>query len=269
MKTDLMMHNHSDNDINALKLNSSLNTPNNDMNTDHSIDTISAPSPIIPRIKVFGNSPSPEEIRDNYIAKNLPFILTGDACLSTNSIPWKVFDEWLVCSENGQVSQLDVEHIIRHYGEDVVPVADCSKQEYGAHPKTEMKFTEFLSRMGGGDCCLYLKDYHFVRMHEDVKLYETPAYFTSDWLNEYCVDKGKDDYRFVYLGSTGSWTPFHADVLHSFSWSANLLGRSAGFFTLQALVILANHFIEKSHSLLPISYLLMANVNKPALLGWR
>jgi len=45
---------------------------------------------------------------------------------------------------------------------------------------------------------------HF-RMHEDVKLYETPAYFTSDWLNEYCVDKGKDDYRFVYLGSTGSW----------------------------------------------------------------
>lgn len=70
----------------------------------------------VSRIKVFGNSPSPEEIRDNYIAKNLPFILTGDACLSTNSIPWKVFDEWLVCSENGQVSQLDVEHIIRHYG---------------------------------------------------------------------------------------------------------------------------------------------------------
>jgi len=48
-------------------------------------------------------------------------------------------------------------------GEDVVPVADCSKQGYGTHPKTEMKFTEFLSRMGGGDCCLYLKDYHFVR----------------------------------------------------------------------------------------------------------
>ncbi|KAL6765151.1 hypothetical protein V8C86DRAFT_3128302 [Haematococcus lacustris] len=35
---------------------------------------------------------------------------------------------------------------------------------------------------------------------------------------------GERDYRFVYLGPQGSWTPLHADVLRSFSWSANVAG---------------------------------------------
>ncbi|GAB1607725.1 2-oxoglutarate and iron-dependent oxygenase JMJD4-like [Argonauta hians] len=35
----------------------------------------------------------------------------------------------------------------------------------------------------------------------------------------------KDDYRFVYMGPKGSWTPLHADVLHSYSWSANICGQ--------------------------------------------
>lgn len=34
-----------------------------------------------------------------------------------------------------------------------------------------------------------------------------------------------DDYRFVYMGPAGSWTPFHADVFRSYSWSANICGR--------------------------------------------
>ena len=39
------------------------------------------------------------------------------------------------------------------------------------------------------------------------------------------VDKGRlDDYRFVYLGPKGSWTPLHHDVLASYSWSTNLCG---------------------------------------------
>lgn len=33
------------------------------------------------------------------------------------------------------------------------------------------------------------------------------------------------DYRFVYLGPSGSSTPLHADVLRSHSWSANIVGR--------------------------------------------
>lgn len=39
------------------------------------------------------------------------------------------------------------------------------------------------------------------------------------------IDKGRlDDYRFVYLGPKGSWTPLHHDVLASYSWSTNLCG---------------------------------------------
>ena len=33
------------------------------------------------------------------------------------------------------------------------------------------------------------------------------------------------DYRFVYLGPAGTCTPLHADVLRSYSWSANVAGR--------------------------------------------
>lgn len=58
------------------------------------------------------------------------------------------------------------------------------------------------------------------------KAYETPVYFKSDWLNEFWDRRSdvSDDYRFVYMGPKGSWTPFHADVLRSYSWSANICG---------------------------------------------
>lgn len=57
--------------------------------------------------------------------------------------------------------------------------------------------------------------------------YTTPVYFQSDWLNQYwdSHEKQDDDYRFVYMGPKGSWTPFHADVFHSYSWSANICGQ--------------------------------------------
>ncbi|KAJ8320765.1 hypothetical protein KUTeg_002352, partial [Tegillarca granosa] len=75
--------------------------------------------------------------------------------------------------------------------------------------------------------CLYLKDWHFNRDFPLYKAYTTPEYFTSDWLNEFWDTQvnDHDDYRFVYMGPKGSWTPFHADVFRSYSWSANILGR--------------------------------------------
>lgn len=36
-----------------------------------------------------------------------------------------------------------------------------------------------------------------------------------------------DDFRFLYVGSPGTWTPLHSDVLGSHSWSANLSGSKA------------------------------------------
>lgn len=75
--------------------------------------------------------------------------------------------------------------------------------------------------------CLYLKDWHFVRDFPDYEAYTTPSFFASDWLNEFWTQRTdvNDDYRFVYMGPKGSWTPLHADVYGSYSWSANVCGR--------------------------------------------
>lgn len=61
-------------------------------------------------------------------------------------------------------------------------------------------------------------------------MFTLPVYFSSDWLNEYwdCLDV--DDYRFVYMGPAGTWSPFHADIFRSFSWSVNICGRKKWFF---------------------------------------
>ncbi|XP_027404228.1 jmjC domain-containing protein 4 isoform X3 [Bos indicus x Bos taurus] len=61
-------------------------------------------------------------------------------------------------------------------------------------------------------------------------VFTLPIYFSSDWLNEYWDALDVDDYRFVYMGPTGTWSPFHADVFRSFSWSVNICGRKKWFF---------------------------------------
>lgn len=36
-------------------------------------------------------------------------------------------------------------------------------------------------------------------------VFTLPIYFSSDWLNEYWDALDVDDYRFVYMGPTGTW----------------------------------------------------------------
>jgi hypothetical protein len=63
---------------------------------------------------------------------------------------------------------------------------------------------------------LYVKDWHlFQEYPEDARLYTVPPYFQDDWLNMFCLQSSSlnnQDYRFVYMGVNGSWTPLHADV---------------------------------------------------------
>nr|KAG5702396.1 hypothetical protein BaRGS_027483 [Batillaria attramentaria] len=122
-----------------------------------------------------------------------------------------------------------------------VPVADCKKKEFSAHVKQEMKMWEFLTYWKqlqdageNGDVhsdSLYLKDWHFTRAFPDYEAYSTVGFFRSDWMNEFwdVREDIDDDYRFVYMGPKGTWTPFHADVFRSFSWSANICGREEEF----------------------------------------
>eukprot|EP00850_Spirogloea_muscicola_P014554 SM000105S13899 [mRNA] locus=s105:311789:314567:+ [translate_table: standard] len=99
------------------------------------------------------------------------------------------------------------------------------------------------SACGANEQLLYLKDWHFVKEYPEYGAYETPPWFAEDWLNWYLdwhalragaasgeardaqAPRDSDDYRFVYMGPRGTWTPVHADVLASFSWSVNICGR--------------------------------------------
>lgn len=46
----------------------------------------------------------------------------------------------------------------------------------------------------------------------------------DDWLNEYWNQEGNDDYKFSYMGGHTTFTPLHADVYRSYSWSSNICG---------------------------------------------
>lgn len=102
-----------------------------------------------------------------------------------------------------------------------VPVSDCAVQYYNSHIKTEISFHTFLDywknkryegEKNGYDTDddsdgpeLYLKDWHLKKDMPEYNFYTVPQYFGSDWLNEYCIDKNKDDYMFVYMGPKGTW----------------------------------------------------------------
>ncbi|XP_039609196.1 2-oxoglutarate and iron-dependent oxygenase JMJD4 isoform X2 [Polypterus senegalus] len=123
--------------------------------------------------------------------------------------------------------------LLQDFGNALVPVADCNIKEYNANPKQTVPLKDYLSYWeeyiqngySSSRGCLYLKDWHMHREFPGHTVYKIPVFFQSDWLNEYWDSIEVDDYRFVYMGPKGTWTPFHADVFHSYSWSANVCGR--------------------------------------------
>ncbi len=81
----------------------------------------------------------------------------------------------------------------------------------------------------------YLKDWHLLlglQDHQDcsLRLYECPPIFEHDILNSFLCRFTKGDYRFCYWGPRGSYTTRHSDVLHSFSWSYNVVGTKQWIF---------------------------------------
>lgn len=89
-----------------------------------------------------------------------------------------------------------------------VPIANCSKQYFDSHEKSTMKFGEFVkywNQRSSGSDLLYLKDFHLKQEKPELDFYNVPSYFASDWLNEYLIDEGSDDYWFIYIGPKNSW----------------------------------------------------------------
>ena len=82
----------------------------------------------------------------------------------------------------------------------------------------------------------YLKDWHLQqgypaesdscdeRNNATCSLYTVPKFFGHDLLNSFLTRFTKGDYRFCYWGPSRSFTARHSDVMHSFSWSYNVVG---------------------------------------------
>ncbi|CAA7034985.1 unnamed protein product [Microthlaspi erraticum] len=180
------------------------------------------------------------DFAENYLAKNQPVVISG---LTDD---WRSREDWV--SENGLPN---LHFFATHFGKSRVQVADCERREFTDQKRLEMSVTEFIKQWtddsiedSGKDdkknSVLYLKDWHFVKEYTDYTAYQTPPLFSDDWLNMYLdsyqMHEDRDhfqkydqiacsDYRFVYMGGKGSWTPLHADVFRSYSWSANVCGR--------------------------------------------
>ncbi|XP_040987059.1 2-oxoglutarate and iron-dependent oxygenase JMJD4 isoform X1 [Juglans microcarpa x Juglans regia] len=184
-----------------------------------------------------------------YMEKNQPVVMMG------------LMDDWKACKDwvfdNGKPN---LQFFSTHFGNSRVQVADCGTKEFTDQKRVEMSVSEFVDRwlensmeeqssastnLSYGDHVLYLKDWHFVKEYPEYLAYTTPLFFCDDWLNlyldNYRMHKDPDtyqanneigcsDYRFVYMGAKGSWTPLHADVFRSYSWSANVCGRKQWLF---------------------------------------
>ncbi|XP_012274653.1 jmjC domain-containing protein 4 [Orussus abietinus] len=148
----------------------------------------------------------------------------------------KITDDWASRSNFTLNDAPNFEFLRRVFGNAVVPVANCNKEYYNAQMKQSMTINEYIdywidyrnTNYSLDKPVLYLKDWHCVKNFPDVPLYEVPSFFASDWLNEYYIahpTELNDDYMFIYMGPKGSWTPLHVDVLTSYSWSANIIGK--------------------------------------------
>ncbi|KAL0441028.1 UNVERIFIED_CONTAM: 2-oxoglutarate and iron-dependent oxygenase JMJD4 [Sesamum radiatum] len=194
--------------------------------------------------KVNGKELSYGDFVEKYLARNQPVILTG---LTED---WRACKDWV--SDDGKPN---LRFFSTHFGGSRVQVADCGTREFTDQKRIAMSVSEFVDRWlklwssdnvgADGISLLYLKDWHFVKEYPEYVAYRTPIFFLDDWLNLY-LDKYRmhdnpdsyqdrdevscSDYRFVYMGAKGTWTPLHADVFRSYSWSANICGRKHWYF---------------------------------------
>ncbi|XP_073986608.1 jumonji domain containing 4 [Rhodnius prolixus] len=169
------------------------------------------------------------EFYTNYLMANKPCLIKSITADWYSQVKW-------VCGNKPNFIYLK-----RKYGPSEVPVANCNERYFNAQTKSSMKFNEFLdywenyanTNYPNDLPCLYLKDWHFMSQYPEENIYRVPDLFASDWMNEYLLSNSNndnDDYRFVYMGPKGSWTPLHADVFSSFSWSVNICGKKKWIF---------------------------------------
>lgn len=174
---------------------------------------------IIPVIN--GEELTYQQFFENNLIKNTPCVIKN----ATNN--WIASRDWLKTG----VSNTD--YLEKKYGETKVIIYNCSSRYFNSQKcedSTLLKYLEYWKNKENIKTLYYLKDWHLQLQCVNDTFYEVPIYFAADWLNEYFTQCLDDDYRFVYMGPRGSWTPLHSDVFTSYSWSANICGQKKWIF---------------------------------------
>ncbi|XP_070374133.1 2-oxoglutarate and iron-dependent oxygenase JMJD4 isoform X2 [Equus asinus] len=93
------------------------------------------------------------------------YLLPNEPCVFSSAFTegWGSRSHWVTPG-----GKPDFEYLLRHYGDVVVPVANCGVQEYNSNPKEHMLLRDYISYWREyiqGDYsssrgCLYLKDWH-------------------------------------------------------------------------------------------------------------
>lgn len=162
-----------------------------------------------------------------YMRPNRPLVVAG------------LIDEWPACREWTRVIEDNVgpnlPHLSYLFGKECVHVYEQTRVGFGASRpiKSETTIAEYAQwwedhRNPGSNvyhCLRYLKDWKFQFADPTNNAYQCPSLFQDDWLNRATGNK----YAFCYIGPQGTSTVLHADVLLSYSWSANVCGRKKWF----------------------------------------
>ncbi|KAH9943961.1 Clavaminate synthase-like protein [Amylocystis lapponica] len=175
--------------------------------------------------------PTYQEFFHSFLIPNRPVIL-GPRLVES----WEARGKWISrnCdpAADGNVDfKIDWEYLSQAYGHHEVIVADCATREFSDQKRQHMLFREVAKLWDcGRGSSLYVKDWHLARAASQEagnrrRFYTTPDIFRDDWMNAYYSACTDDDFRFVYVGAEGTFTPLHRDVYTSYSWSTNVCGR--------------------------------------------
>ncbi|KAI0709259.1 Clavaminate synthase-like protein [Earliella scabrosa] len=175
-------------------------------------------------------APLYQEFFHDHLLPNKPVII-GPSLISS----WPASRDWVL--ENGSIH---LDRLKTAYGWCEVTVADCATRDFSDQKRERMLFRDVVSlwQEGKGQS-LYVKDWHLARALAITSdsttaerersgaepFYATPDIFRDDWMNAYYSACTDDDFRFVYVGAAGTFTPLHRDVYTSYSWSTNIAGR--------------------------------------------
>jgi hypothetical protein len=203
---------------------------------------------------------APHHFRKKFLYQNLPCLVQGLAAdnkgagsSNSQSCFHSILQKW----RHPDTGKINPEWFLQHVGEETLVPLRYQKQELDKNStalnldeegRAEECETRNVSLKQWVDMLrndkssekqplssLYLKDWHLVSVLQDknsnqLPLYHCPAIFDHDLLNSFQTTFCNGDYKFCYWGPPGSITARHSDVLHSFSWSFNVVGTKVWTF---------------------------------------